>query len=118
MEIKRSVEISVEKTRRFVIRQPETDAMIVCPTCGEPMLTAEACALVFQINCRRIYQIVEANAAHFAETETGAMFVCPSSLDQAIGDVTDSPIAQIVQLLTDSAAENQTEEIKIQQELL
>ena len=118
MEIKRTTEISIEKTRRFRIRTPETDAMISCPSCGEPMLTAEAAAVLFQINCRRVYQIIEAGAAHFVETETGAMFVCPSSLDQAIGDVTDSPIAQIVQLLTDSAAENQTEEIKIQQELL
>ena len=65
MEIKRTIEISVEKTRRLVIRQPETDRMISCPVCGEPMLTAEAAAVLFQINCRRVYQIVEAGAAHF-----------------------------------------------------
>ena len=79
MEIKRTIEISVEKTRRFVIRQPETNRMISCPVCGEPMLTAEAAAVLFQINCRRVYQIVEAGAAHFVETADGFLAVCPES---------------------------------------
>ncbi len=107
MEIKRSIEISVEKTRRFVIRQPEMSETISCPTCGEPMLTAEAAAVLFQINCRRVYQIVEANAAHFAETETGAMFVCPPSLDAAIGNIDDATPAEIIKLSADSSAESE-----------
>lgn len=105
MEIKRTTEISVEKTRRFVIRQPETDEMIFCSACGEPMLTAEAAAALFKIKCRRVYRIVESNAAHFTETEAGAMFVCPQSLDAAIGNIADPPTAEIVKLLT-NAAEN------------
>lgn len=112
MEIKRSVEISVEKTRRFVIRQPETDKTILCPACNETMLTAEAAAILFQIKCRRIYQLVELGAAHFNETETGAMFVCPPSLDRAIRNIEDLPPAEIINLLADAAAENQTEEIE------
>ena len=112
MEIKRTTEISVEKTRRLVIRQPETDATIRCPACNEPMLTAEAVAVLFRVKCRLIYKIVEAGAAHFVETETGALLVCPSSLDAAIGNVSDIPTAEIVKLLTDSAAENQLEEIQ------
>ena len=118
MEIKRTTEISVEKTRRFVIRQPETDPAIACPACGEPMLTAEASAVLFGVKCRRIYRIVETGAAHFHETETGAMFVCPSSLDAAIENIDDAPPAEIVKLLADSAAENQTGEMEIQQKLL
>ncbi len=86
MEIKRSIEISVEKTRRFVIRQPETYAAIRCPACGELMLTAEASAVLFRVKCRRVYRIVEAGAAHFAETETGALFICPPSLAEILGD--------------------------------
>ena len=109
MEIKRSTEISVEKTRRFVIRQPETNELISCPVCGELMLTAEAAAALFHIKYRRVYQLIEANAAHFTETETGAMFVCPQSLDAAIGNADDALTAEIVKLLTDSAAENQIE---------
>ena len=108
MEIKRSVEISVEKTCRFVIRQPETDAMILCPTCGELMLTAEVCALIFQINCRRVYQLVEAGAAHFVEIETGAMFVCPSSLDAEIGEDYNEPTAEIVKLLEETEVQQKT----------
>jgi len=118
MEIKRSIEISVEKTRRFVIRQPEADETLLCPVCGELMLTAEAAAVLFRVKCRLVYQIIEADAAHFLETETGAMFVCPSSLDRAIGDVNDTPITEIVKLLTSSAAENQIGEFENQQKSL
>ncbi len=100
MEIKRSIEISVEKTRRFIIRQPETDIAFHCPACGEPMLTAEASAVLFQVKFRRIYQIVEANAAHFFETETGAMFVCPPSLGSAI----DNDAAQFSESAVTAAA--------------
>lgn len=107
MEIKHTTEIIVEKTRRFVIRQPETDTAVWCPACGERMLTAEASAALFSIRCRRVYRIVELGAAHFVETETGALFVCPPSLDAAIGTVNDAPPAEIVKLLAD-AAENQT----------
>jgi hypothetical protein len=117
MEIKRSIEIAVEKTRRFVIRQPETDAMILCPKCNEPMLAAEASAVLFQINCRRVYQLVEAGAAHFVETETGALLVCPPSLDAAIGNIDDAPPVEIVNLLADSA-ENPSREIKIKGKVL
>lgn len=39
MEIKRTIEISVEKTCRFVICQPEADETLSCPACGELMLT-------------------------------------------------------------------------------
>lgn len=117
MEIKRSIEISVEKTRRFAIRQPETDETISCPACNELMLTAEAAAVLFKTKCRRVYQIVEANAVHFLETEAGAMFVCPSSLDRAIGNNDDVPFDEIAKLLSD-AAENRTGEIVINQKSL
>lgn len=111
MEIKRTTEYFVEKTRRFRMRQPETDAIILCPACSEPMLTAETSAVLFQIKCRAVYRIVEAGAAHFVETDAGALFVCPSSLDAAIGNVEVVPPAEIVQLLVESA-KNQTEELQ------
>ena len=117
MEIKRTIEISVEKTRRFVIRQPEFDETISCPMCGELMLTAEAAAVLFQIRCRLVYQLIEAGAAHFVETETGAMFVCPPSLDRAMGNVDDAPPAEIVKLLAGSI-ESQIGEVEFQQKTL
>lgn len=106
MEIKRATEIYVETTRRFRIRQPEADETIVCPACGERMLTAEMSAAFFQIKCRRVYQIIETGAAHFAETETGATFVCPSSLDAAIKN-------EIAGLIIGSQTENPSGEIEI-----
>ncbi len=101
MEIKRTTEISVEKTRRFIIRQPEADEIFSCPKCGEPMLTAENSAALFRIRYRRIYQIVEAGAAHFFENETGAMFVCPSSLAATVSDDDAAQFSAIAELLAD-----------------
>ena len=118
MEIKRSVEISVEKTRRFVIRQPETDAIFTCPACNEPMLTAELAAVLFRVKCRRVYQHVEAGAAHFFETEAGAMLVCLPSLNAAVGNIDYAPRAEIVKLLADSSAENRVGEIEIKRKSL
>lgn len=118
MEIKRTTEISVEKTRRFRIRQPETNETISCSVCGEPMLTAEASAALFKIKNRRVYQLVEANIIHFTETETGAMFVCLQTLDQATCNTDDVSADEIIKLLSDSATENGSGEIEIKQKVL
>jgi predicted RNA-binding Zn-ribbon protein involved in translation (DUF1610 family) len=83
MEIKRATEIFIERTRRFIIRFPDTGEAIPCPVCGEQMLTAEMSAALLQIKCRRIYQLVEAGAIHFLETETGAIYACPQSFGGA-----------------------------------
>ena len=87
MEIKRTTEILVETNRRFVIRQPEADEQVFCPVCGEPMLAAEQIAAVFGISQRRLFQLVETGAAHFTETETGAMMICPSSVAEILANV-------------------------------
>lgn len=79
MEIKRTTEIFVETNRRFVIHQPEAAEQIVCPNCTEPMLAAEQIAAVFGISRRAVYQIIENETAHFAETETGILLVCTNS---------------------------------------
>lgn len=113
MEIKRATEIYIETTRRFVIRQPETDETILCPVCGEEMMPAEMSAAFFQIKCRRVYQLVEAGAAHFVETEAGATLVCLSSLDAAIGNTNGASLAEIAGLLADSATKNSAGEIEI-----
>lgn len=80
MELKRTIEIFVETNRRFVIRQPEAAEQIACPNCAEPMLAAEQTATVFGISQRRLFQLVETGAAHYAETETGILLICPNSL--------------------------------------
>ncbi len=80
MEIKRKFEMSVATNRRYIIRQSKQVGQIACAECGEPMLTVEQAAIFFGITQRRAFQIIETEAAHFAETKTGAVLICLSSL--------------------------------------
>lgn len=81
MEIKRTTEILVETNRRLVIRRAEEEGeQFFCPRCNEPMLSAEQTAVVCSISRREVYKHVETGAAHFAETETGAVMICLPSL--------------------------------------
>lgn len=80
MEIKQKIEMSVATKRRFIIRRARSSEEILCVECGGAMLTAEQCAAFLGINQRSIFQFIETGAAHFAETEAGAVIVCPPSL--------------------------------------
>ena len=80
MEIKRKFELLIETNRRFIIRQAPPGEPIACAVCGEPMLTVQQAAAFFNIKQRRIFQIIEADAAHFIEIEAGAAMICLSSL--------------------------------------
>ena len=87
MEFKRTTKIFIETKRRFVVRQPEAAEQIACPKCAEPMLAAEQIAAVFGISQRRLFQLVETGAAHFAEISGGAMMICPSSVAEILANV-------------------------------
>lgn len=52
------------------------------------MLKTEQAAGFFGINQRRIFQIIETEAAHFIETEAGAAMICLTSLTAALDDET------------------------------
>lgn len=84
MEIKRTTEIFVETKRRFIVHQPENAEPVFCLACDRQMLAAEHAAAVFQINCRAVYRLIEAGAAHFAETAAGAALVCPAWLESVL----------------------------------
>ncbi len=86
MEIKRTTEIFIEATRRFVVRQTSADEQILCPECKTPMFAAEQIAGLFGISRRKIYQTIEAGAWHFVETETGAVMICFASVEAVLGD--------------------------------
>jgi hypothetical protein len=79
MEITRKTEIIVETIRQFVISRANLEEQIRCPQCAEIMITAEHCAAFLRTSRREIYRLIETGAAHFAETETGAVLVCTSS---------------------------------------
>ena len=84
MEIKRSFEMLVATNRRYTIRQPAPGRQIACAECGEPMLTTEQAANIFGIKQRRVFQIIETEAAHFTETEAGALMICLTSLAEVL----------------------------------
>jgi hypothetical protein len=85
MELKRTTEIFVETKRRFVVERAETAEQFFCADCAEPMLAAEETAGLFGVSRRRVYQLIETGTAHFAETETGVVMLCLSSLAARLG---------------------------------
>ena len=85
MEIKRTTEIFIEATRRFVVRQTSANEQFICPECGSPMFAAEQIAELFNVSRRKIYQTIEAGAWHFVETDTGAVMICLPSLETIPG---------------------------------
>ncbi len=84
MEIKRKFEMSVATNRRYIIQQSKQHGQIPCAECGEPMLTTEQAASIFDIKQRRIFQIIETEAAHFTEIEAGAAMICLTSLAEVL----------------------------------
>lgn len=80
MEIKRKTEITIATRKRFVVRAAETEAQIFCSQCAELLMTAEQAAAFFNVSRRAVYQLVETGAAHWLETDTGVLLVCPNSL--------------------------------------
>jgi hypothetical protein len=80
MEIKRKFEMLVVTNRRYTIRQSTPGGQIACAKCGEPMLMTEQAAGFFGVKQRRIFQIIETEAAHFTEIEAGVVMICLPSL--------------------------------------
>ena len=80
MKIKRKFEMLVAINQIYIIRKSSSGKQTACAKCGESMLTAEQTAGMFGITQRRIFQIIEIEAVHFTEAETGAAMICLSSL--------------------------------------
>ncbi len=93
MEIKRKFEMLIATNRRYTIRQSAPARQIACAECGEPMLTTEQAAGFFGVTQRRIFQVIETEAAHFTETEAGAVMICLTSLAEVLGGgQTETPV--------------------------
>ncbi len=84
MKIKRKFEILVATSRRYTIRQSPAGRQVACAKCGEPMLATEQAADFFDIKQRRIFQIIETDAAHFTEGEASEVMICLSSLAEIL----------------------------------
>ena len=95
MEIKRKFEMSVATNRRYIIRQSKQVGQIACAECGEPMLMTEQAAGFFGIKQRRIFQIIETEAAHFTEIEAGAVMICLNSLAAVLDCDSEKKLGEI-----------------------
>ena len=81
----KTTEIVVESTRTVVF-DPRIAVRAWCGACrGEvEMLRPGECALLAGVSSRSIYALAEAGALHFAETPDGLLFICVSSLAEAM----------------------------------
>lgn len=84
MEIKRTIELFSATNRRFVVRRHTPEQSVVCPVCGDAMLTAEQLAKIFRISQRNIFQFVEAGSVHFTEMPGGELMICIRSLTEVL----------------------------------
>ena len=84
MEIKRNFEKLTVTKRRYVISQTPSVKEITCAKCGSPVLTIAQAAVLLGIKQSRIFQIIEREAAHFAEAEAGALLICLTSLSAVL----------------------------------
>ena len=84
MKIKQKTELSLVTRRRLIVRRPPNEAPIACARCGAALLGSEQAAVLFGVRQRQIFQLIERGAAHFSETETGAVLICLLSLDAVL----------------------------------
>jgi hypothetical protein len=79
--VKRRLEIVVETTRRVTLRRPGAAPTARCGQCSEPLVSTEEAVAVTGLSSRTIHRLVEAGEVHFAETPSGALLVCPNSVN-------------------------------------
>ena len=83
MEIKQRFEWLTVTKRRLLIRHTPSAGQMACPDCGEPMLPIAQAAMLLGCKQSRIFRIVENGAAHFSETDAGALMICLNSAAEA-----------------------------------
>ena len=59
------------------------------------MLTIAQAAVLFCLKQSRIFQIVETGAAHFTETEAGALMICLNSLAAVLEGDSEKKLEEI-----------------------
>lgn len=80
---KRTMEFTVEKSERFLVRRRKI-FFTRCSKCGNEvkMLSPDAAAETAEVSQRTVYRLIEADQIHFTETEKGHLLVCLDSLFQ------------------------------------
>ena len=80
---RRQIVITAEKCETYIIRQePRGPVRAWCGGCGEEIecLTVEQAVTLTGLSARKVFRLVEAEGIHFCETETGHLFICPTSV--------------------------------------
>jgi hypothetical protein len=78
-------EITIETDRLLVVATRRVSVMSWCPACGHRtnMVTVDEAAGLGCVSSRTIYQWVESERLHFAETSEGRLLICSDSITAA-----------------------------------
>lgn len=78
-------EITIETDRLLVVGTRRVSVMSWCPGCGHRtnMVTVDEAAGLGRVSSRTIYQWVESERLHFAETAEGRLLICSESITAA-----------------------------------
>ncbi|HLM60509.1 MAG TPA: hypothetical protein VK308_06885 [Pyrinomonadaceae bacterium] len=79
----RKIEIRIEKRERITFFRSPDQIQTVCRICArESVFIAPKYAVAsFDMTMREIFRLVETGRLHYIETESGAAFVCLTSLE-------------------------------------
>jgi hypothetical protein len=82
-QVKRRIEITVERRRLLMVGRRNQSAQAWCGTCDEEvqMLTPDEAAQLCEVTTRTIYRRIETGRVHFTETEKGFSLICLQSLE-------------------------------------
>jgi hypothetical protein len=80
--VKKTIEITIERSRLIHISRPNILIMARCPQClaEARMVSPQEASNVTGLSLREIYRRVEAARLHFIETQQGQLFICTNSL--------------------------------------
>lgn len=84
MHKKKKTLITSRRFERITVRR--RSGRLSCGICGEAseLLSIEESGLVFGVNLRSIFRLVENGEVHFAESPAGLLLICTATLQQAL----------------------------------
>jgi hypothetical protein len=91
--VRRRIEITVEREVLSVVYQPATGIVGRCEPCGCDvlLLTAEAAAAAHGVSPREIYRWLDEKDLHIHEFQGGPVYICSESLKQLSSSRQDPP---------------------------
>jgi hypothetical protein len=84
MKKTKRTEVVIEREQVFVIRKLDNRVPQCCPQCRDQaqMVSVDQASSIVRLTARAIYQQVESQRVHYAETPDGKLLICLSSLLQ------------------------------------